>query len=410
MSYTETLSYLFQQLPMYQRIGKAAYKADLDATHKLMKLLDYPQRGLKCIHVAGTNGKGSVSHLLCSVLQEAGYKTGLYTSPHLVDFRERIRINGHMIPQEDVIKFVSQYKDPCEEMGLSFFEWTVGLAFDYFRTNEVDIAVIEVGMGGRLDSTNVVQPELSVITNIGMDHTQFLGESLDKIAKEKAGIIKRGKPVVIGRSQRETEGIFRGIALQLDSAIAFADQQFPMGVPDSALTGTYQTENFQTALIALEELKRLSWNITENHIEAGFKNVLTNTGLRGRWETIQEEPRVICDVGHNAEGINHMVQQLAKESRGRLYLILGFVADKDAKELLSMFPKDAEYLLTAPTIPRALPITDLSEMATEMGVKHDLFHQVRDAYSTALKSAGPGDTIFVGGSTFVVADLLTAIQ
>jgi len=410
MSYTETLSYLFQQLPMYQRIGQAAYKADLDGTNKLMKLLDHPQRGLKCVHVAGTNGKGSVSHLLCSVLQEAGFKTGLYTSPHLVDFRERIRINGQMIPEADVIKFVAQYKDSCEEMGLSFFEWTVGLAFDHFRSYEVDVAVIEVGMGGRLDSTNVVQPELSVITNIGMDHTQFLGDTLDKIAKEKAGIIKRGKPVVIGRSQRETEGVFRGIALQLDSAIAFADQQFPLDVPESALTGTYQTENFQTVLIAIAELKRLGWNITKYQIEAGFKNVMTNTGLRGRWETIQEEPRVICDVGHNTEGIKHVVQQLSKERKGRLHLILGFVTDKDAKELLSLFPKDAEYLLTAPSIPRALSITDLSEMATEMGIKHDLFHQVRDAYSAALKSTDPGDTIFVGGSTFVVADLLAAIQ
>lgn len=410
MSYAETLSYLFQQLPMYQRVGQAAYKADLAGTHMLMKVLDHPQRAIKSIHVAGTNGKGSVSHLLCSVLQEAGYSTGLYTSPHLVDFRERIRVNGEMIPEQAVVAFVEQYKAQFDPLGLSFFEWSVGLAFDHFRSSAVDIAVVEVGMGGRLDSTNVLTPELSVITNIGLDHMQFLGGTLDKIAKEKAGIIKRGIPVVIGRSQRETEGIFRGIALQLDAPIAFADQQFPMDVPPSSLKGKYQHENFQTVLISIDQLRQGRWDISDEHIALGFQKVMENTGLRGRWEVIQENPRVICDVGHNKEGIAYIVEQLASERSGTLHLILGFVEDKNVRELLSMFPKDAEYLLSAPSIPRALPLTDLSELATGMGIKHDLFHRVPDAYKAAIKSASKDDTIFVGGSTFVVADFLASIQ
>jgi dihydrofolate synthase/folylpolyglutamate synthase len=406
MNYTETLEYLFRQLPMYQRVGQAAYKTDLDGTNKLMKVLGHPQRGLRCIHVAGTNGKGSVSHLLASVLQEAGMKVGLYTSPHLVDFRERIRINGAMIPKAEVVSFVDTYKEQFESIGLSFFEWTVGLAFHHFRTQEVDVAVVEVGMGGRLDSTNVVTPDLSVITNIDLDHTQFLGDTLAKIAKEKAGIIKKGRPVVVGRSQRETEGIFRSIALQLDAPIAFADQQFPMDAPASDLQGPYQSENFLTALISIDELRRHGYDIPSEAVDRGFASVKKNTGLRGRWEVLQENPRVICDVGHNEEGLKHTVQQLEKISDGNLYLILGFVSDKDVKKILSLFPKGAKYHLTAPTIPRAFPLTDLSEIATDMGIKHDLYHQVKDAYSSMMKEAGEKDTVFVGGSTFVVADLL----
>jgi dihydrofolate synthase/folylpolyglutamate synthase len=314
-----------------------------------------------------------------------------------------------MIPQANVESFVERYKAESEAIGLSFFEWTVGLAFDHFRSEEVDVAVIEVGMGGRLDSTNVITPQLSIITNIGWDHMQFLGDSLDKIAKEKAGIIKRGQPVVVGRSQRETEGVFRSIALKLDAPISFADQQFPMDIPESPLTAGYQSENVQTVLIAAQTLQQLGWNIREAHIVAGFKHVMHNTGLRGRWETLSEAPLVICDVGHNVEGITGATQQLARVRKGTLYLILGFVADKDVKQLLSLFPKDATYLLTAPAIPRALSIADLSELATGMKIKHDLFHGVADAYSAALEWAKPEDTIFVGGSTFVVADLLAAL-
>lgn len=406
MTYNDTLAYLFKQLPMYQRVGQAAYKADLASTHSLMKLLGQPQKGLRCIHVGGTNGKGSTSHLLASILQEAGYKTGLYTSPHLVDFRERIRINGNMISENEVVEFVDAYKEAFEAIDLSFFEWSVGLAFHHFKKEQVDVVVLEVGMGGRLDSTNVVDPALSVITNIGMDHTQFLGDTVALIAREKAGIIKKSRPVVIGKSQRETEGIFRKIALEKDARITFADQQFPMDVPPTPLTGAYQAENFQTVLIACEELVTLGWNIEEQHITLGFANVIKNTGLRGRWEVLQAAPRVICDVGHNKEGLGFSAGQLKRENKGKLFLILGFVNDKNVDELLPLFPADATYLLTAPSIPRAMPLTDLSEAATRLGIKHDLYHGVHDAYASAMKRATKEDTIFIGGSTFVVADLL----
>lgn len=410
MTYSETLTYLFQQLPMYQRVGQAAYKADLNSTKQLMKLLGNPERELKCIHVAGTNGKGSVSHLLASILQEAGYGVGLYTSPHLVDFRERIRINGHMIPEEEVVSFVEKYRSQFEEIQLSFFEWTVGLAFSHFIEKKVDIAVIEVGMGGRLDSTNVVKPDLSVITNIGYDHTKFLGATLDKIATEKAGIIKRMVPVVVGRSQRETEGIFRSIALKLDAPIAFADQQFPAEVPATPLGGPYQSENHQTALIAVQELVKVGWNISTANINDGFANVLDNTKIRGRWELLQQNPNVICDVAHNQEGLQFVVDQLAKESFDQLHLVLGFVDDKNVSELLDLFPKKAKYYLSSPSIPRAFPLTDLSELATSKGITHGLYHPVFDGYKSALKAAQPGDLVFVGGSTFVVADLLAGLQ
>ena len=406
MTYNDTLAYLFKQLPMYQRVGQAAYKADLTSTHRLMKLLGQPQKDLICIHIGGTNGKGSTSHLLASILQEAGYKTGLYTSPHLVDFRERIQINGHMISENEVVEFVEAYKEAFEAIDLSFFEWSVGLAFHHFKKEQVDVVVLEVGMGGRLDSTNVVDPVLSVITNIGMDHTQFLGDTAALIAREKAGIIKKNRPVVIGKSQRETEGIFRKIALEKDARITFADQQFPMDVPSTPLTGAYQDENFQTVLIACEELVALGWKIEEQHITRGFANVIKNTGLRGRWEVLQEAPRVICDVGHNKEGLGFSARQVVQENKGKLFLILGFVNDKNVDELLPLFPADATYLLTAPSIPRAMPITDLSETATRLGIKHDLYHGVSDAYASALKRAKKEDTIFIGGSTFVVADLL----
>lgn len=406
MSYSEVLSYLYSQLPMYQRIGQAAYKADLESTKALMRMLDQPEKKFKAVHVAGTNGKGSVSHLLASVFQEAGYKTGLLTSPHLVDFRERVRINGNKISEESVIEFVNRYKADFERLELSFFEWNVGLAFDHFVKSEIDIAIVEVGMGGRLDSTNVVNPDLSIITNIGMDHNQFLGESLARIAMEKGGIIKRNVPVIVGKSQRETEGIFRKTALQLDAPIIFTDQLFPHEVPECPLNGTYQKENFQTALTAIDRLNNQGWNIRAEHILAGFQNVIKNTKLRGRWERIQDKPQVICDVGHNIDGLQAITEQLSKTPYHDLHLVLGFVADKDVKQALSLFPKDAKLYLTQPDIPRAMPINRLSKIADEMDLKFQAFDTVKLAYIAARKASHSEDLIFVGGSTFVVADLL----
>lgn len=411
MNYQETLDYLFSRLPMFQRIGQAAYKADLNSTWALMKVLDMPHQKFKSVHIGGTNGKGSVSHLLASVLQEAGYKVGLYTSPHLRDFRERIRINGQMIPEKDVMSFVDEYRSKFEPLDLSFFEWSVGLAFHHFVREKVDIAVIEVGMGGRLDSTNVVKPLLSVITNIGMDHTQFLGDSLPRIAAEKAGIIKKNTPVVIGQTHRETEGVFRRIAINADAPIVFADQQFPMDVPGCPLKGVYQMENFQTALITIEQLREQGWNIPDDAIQKGFANVLTNTGLRGRWEIISESPLVICDVAHNKPGIEVVAGQLKAESEGKkMHLVLGFVSDKDVKGMLAMFPGEAEYYLSQPFIPRALPIEELSAAARELKISHRTFTTVKEAYEAALAKAAPDDLVFVGGSNFVVADLLSAVS
>ncbi len=406
MTYSDTLEYLFQQLPMYQRIGKAAYKADLDSTVQLITHLGNPEKKFKSIHVGGTNGKGSVAHLLASIFQEAGYKTGLYTSPHLVDFRERIRLNGEMISEESVMDFVVKNKVQFEKLELSFFEWTVGLAFDYFASQEVDIAIIEVGMGGRLDSTNVIYPELSIITNIGSDHSQFLGDTPAKIAMEKAGIIKPSISTLIGRSQRETEGVFRKIALQRNAPIAFADQEFPEASPASSLTGLYQNENFQTVLVACEKLTAIGWNLDKSSIENGFKNVLSNTGLRGRWETIQDNPKIICDVAHNTEGLEFVFNQLNQTPYHDLHLVLGFVNDKNVQDILPMIPKNAHVYLCEPDIPRAMRIDRLAQLATDIDLSFAQFNGVKDAVAAARKNAVSNDLIFVGGSTFVVADLL----
>lgn len=409
MTYPETLDYLFAQLPMYQRVGQAAYKADLASTHALMKVLDHPEEAFKSVHIGGTNGKGSSSHLLASIFQEAGYKTGLYTSPHLVDFRERIRINGEMIPQAEVTAFVEAFKDTFEPLQLSFFEWSVGLAFHHFRKEQVDIAIVEVGMGGRLDSTNVIVPELALITNIGMDHAQFLGDTLSKIAQEKAGIIKPNVPVVIGRSQRETEGVFRKTALGLDAPITFADQQFPMDLPSCPLKGGYQKENFQGVLVAVDCLVKQGWKIEEAHIEAGFEHVLENTGLRGRWEVLQSSPKVICDVGHNMEGIERLMSQLSAECEGQLHLVLGFVNDKHIGDILDLLPRDAKFYFCQANIPRALPIDRLQQAADEKRIEHQAFPEVWAAYQAAMAKSVANDTVFVGGSTFVVADLLASL-
>lgn len=410
MTYQETLDFLFAQLPMYQRVGHAAYKADLNGTIALMEKLGHPEKAFKSIHVAGTNGKGSTSHLLASILQEAGYKTGLYTSPHLLDFRERIRVNGKMISEQDVMAFVNNNQEQVAALELSFFEWSVGLAFDHFRKEQVDIAIIEVGMGGRLDSTNVIKPELSIITNIGFDHMQYLGDTLMSISAEKAGIIKHGIPVIIGKSQRDTEGLFRKRALSLDAGITFADQEFPRDVPVCPLTGSYQKENFQTVLIAIEKLIKQGWKIEGIHLKQGFANVIQNTGLRGRWEIMNTRPKVICDVAHNKDGLLHVFKQLIEEPHEHLRLVLGFVQEKNVGDLLDMLPKHKGLYLCEASVPRAMAIGKLSALADEKRIDHQSFINVKSAYLAALNDSSDKDLIFIGGSTFVVADLLSLLS
>ncbi|WP_240793818.1 bifunctional folylpolyglutamate synthase/dihydrofolate synthase [Antarcticibacterium arcticum] len=391
---------------MYQRIGAAAFKKDLSNTILLATHLKKPQHNFKSIHVAGTNGKGSVSHMLASVLQEAGYKVGLYTSPHLKDFRERIKINGREIPEESVINFIAENKSFFEANKLSFFEMTVGMAFDYFSREQVDIAIIEVGLGGRLDSTNIITPQLSVITNIGLDHTEILGNSLAEIAAEKAGIIKPGVPVIIGENQPETKPVFSETAARLNSEIIFAEDSEVENYP-SDLTGAYQVKNIRTVLTALKRLtKNSSWKITEENITQGLLKVKINTGLRGRWDILQVEPRVICDTAHNAEGLKYALSQLASEQFDRLHIVMGVVNDKDLGKILPLFPKEAIYYFCKPDVPRGMDAEFLKGNAKEFGLKGEVYSSVSKAYDEALKSASNKDVIYVGGSTFTVAEII----
>ena len=390
---------------MYQQLGKVAYKADLSNTWMLAEYLNHPENGFKSIHVAGTNGKGSVSHMLASILQEAGYKVGLYTSPHLKDFRERIKINGKDISKEEVVDFVKRHRSFFEEHQLSFFEMTVGLAFDYFRNEEVDIAVIEVGLGGRLDSTNIVTPEVSVITNIGFDHTQFLGNTYESIAREKAGIIKKGIPVVIGETVPETLIVFDEIAGKKESELIFAEEsEHPHYQSD--LKGDYQKKNQRTVLATLKVLEKKAWHITEKSIEQGMKKVVSNTGLLGRWQVLQERPKVICDTAHNKEGLSLVLKQVQSQDYKQLHIVLGIVSDKDYTQVLPLFPTDATYYFCAPDLPRAMPSHLLQERAVEYSLKGEAYPSVKWAYQSALKMAEPEDLIYVGGSTFVVAEVL----
>lgn len=405
MTYQETLDYLFQQLPMYQRVGNAAYKTDLQNTIELCEILDNPQYKFKSIHIAGTNGKGSTSHMLASVLQEAGYKVGLYTSPHLKDFRERVKINGEMISEEGVIDFVNRFKTQFEQINLSFFEWTVGLAFDYFAKQKVDIAVVETGLGGRLDSTNIVTPDLSIITNIGLDHTQFLGDTLLKIATEKAGIIKTNVPVVIGETQGETQEVFIKAAKEQIAPIVFADQQNKQ-VLECDLKGLYQQKNVQTAIIAINQLQNKGWAITDKNISIGMKNVVNNTGLMGRWQILQNHPTIICDTGHNEAGITYITQQLKQERYHKLHFVFGAVNDKSIFSILKLLPKDATYYFCEANIPRALNVNELYQQAVESGLKGNKFSSVNLALNTAKNQASNDDLIFIGGSTFVVAEVV----
>lgn len=402
MTYQETIDWMFSQLPMYQRQGKAAFKKDLTNIIAFCDVLENPENQFKSIHVGGTNGKGSTSHMIASVLQEAGYKVGLYTSPHLKNFTERVRVNGQEIPQEYVANFISQNKTFLEKQKLSFFEMTVGLAFHYFAEEKVDIAIIEVGLGGRLDSTNIITPELSVITNIGLDHTQFLGETLPEIAFEKAGIIKAGIPVVIGERQKEVESVFLEKAHALKSSIVFASDVYSDVETD--LLGDYQKINANTAIHAVLGLGE--FNISKENIVEGLKNVVKNTLLKGRWQVLQETPKVICDTAHNKEGLNYVMHQLSHQEFSKLHIVLGVVNDKKLDDILYLFPKAATYYFCKPDIPRGLNVDELKNKAGEFGLQGEVYDSVSEAYNVVLKNAKQEDLIFVGGSTFVVAEVI----
>lgn len=406
MNYNDTVNWMFQQLPMYQMQGAIAYKKDLTNTILLLDYLGNPEKNLKCIHVAGTNGKGSTSHMLASILQEAGYQVGLYTSPHLKDFRERIKINKEMISEEFVVTFINQHRAFFETHELSFFEMSVGLAFDYFDKMKVDIAIIEVGMGGRLDSTNVITPLISVITNIGFDHTAFLGNTLPLIASEKAGIIKNNIPVVIGEYTDETKVVFDAKAKERNAAIFYASDLVSENYP-SALLGNYQVHNKKTVLQTISVLQSQNqFVIGEDQIRNGLLKVIANTGLQGRWQQLQDHPKVICDTAHNAAGLKSVMDQLHQEQFKHLHIVLGIVNDKDLTEMLPLFPKSATYYFCKPNIPRGLEAATLKEKAKDYNLTGAVYTSVSDAYKTALANADASDFIYIGGSTFVVAEIL----
>ena len=406
MNYKETTDWMFNQLPMYQLQGASAYKKDLTNAYLLIDHLQNPQEKLKCIHVAGTNGKGSTSHMLASVLQEAGYKVGLYTSPHLKDFRERIKINGIDIPEAFVTDFINKHKHFFEANDLSFFEMTVGLAFDYFAKEKVDIAVIEVGMGGRLDATNIITPLVSVITNIGLDHTSFLGNTLDAIAFEKAGIIKSNIPVIIGEYTPETQPVFAAKAKECNSELFFAaDLIFENYTSD--LIGDYQIHNKKTVLQTIAVLNtQTAFKITPDNTKSGLLNVVKNTGLQGRWQQLSEFPKVICDTAHNKNGLEIVLNQIKKEDFDSLHFVLGVVNDKDLEEILPLFPKEANYYFCKPNIPRGLDPQILKQKAAHFDLRGEVYISVSEAYQKAIENATKSDFIYIGGSTFVVAEIL----
>jgi dihydrofolate synthase / folylpolyglutamate synthase len=428
LNYTQTLEYIFAQLPMFSRVGAPAYKAGLDNIISLCNAIGNPQQKLKCIHVGGTNGKGSTSHLLASILQEAGYKVGLYTSPHLFDFRERIMINGDYIPENDVVQFIESNKNLIENIAPSFFEITVAMAFEYFAKMQTDYCVIEVGMGGRLDSTNIITPLLSIITNISKDHTQFLGDTIAKIATEKAGIIKKNIPVIIGESHIESEPIFRNTASQLEAPIFFADkiwdviqienqnpilntykmvnrQAMSITKIETNLIGQYQQHNLKTAFQACTILQEQNIEISANHIYDGIANVKTNTQLKGRFDIISQNPLVICDVAHNVAGITEVLQQIQKLPHTALHIICGFVADKDLNEVLQLMPLQAQYYFTQAQIPRALDKIILNQKAQEVNLIGATFDNVNVALVAAKNNANANDIILVVGSFFLLGEM-----
>ncbi len=405
MTYQETVNWMFLQLPMYQKQGQSAFKKDLTNTLALGKHLKNPQHKFKSIHVAGTNGKGSSSHMLASILQEAGYKVGLYTSPHLKDFRERIKINSKEISKQFVIGFIKRNKDFLDKQKLSFFEMTVGMAFDYFAKQKVDIAIIEVGLGGRLDSTNIITPEVSLITNIGIDHVQFLGDTLQLIALEKAGVIKPNIPVVISETQTETKPVFEAVAEKNNSPIVFADQ-INNKTFSTDLKGSYQTKNTQGVLETIKFIKQKGFKISHQNIKNGLLNTVKNTGLKGRWQILNENPKVICDTAHNKEGLTLAMQQLLATNFKKLHIVFGVVNDKDLVSILPLLTKNATYYFCKPDVPRGLDQNILKAKFIANGFQGSAFSSVNEAYQIALKTASEEDVIYIGGSTFVVAEVV----
>ena len=400
-TYQETIAWMFSKLPMFQRKGAAAYRPGLDAMQQLDQYLGNPHQAYPCIHIGGTNGKGSTAHMMASVLQTAGFKTGLYTSPHLLDFRERIKVGGQLISKQEVVEFVTSHKPYFEKAQLSFFEMTVGLALWYFKKEKVDYAVIEVGLGGRLDATNIITPVLSVITNIGLDHTQFLGTTHTAIAREKAGIIKPKIPVVIGEKDPRTQAVFEEVAQHQGAPLSFAEQQNSPFFSD--LTGSYQKKNIRTVVAALEHLHL---GLEDEIVQKGLLNVKEATQLMGRWQKIRTTPEVILDVAHNKEGLTLVAKQIKTLSYGKLHLVMGFVQGREVQDLLSLFPFSATFYLSSPNLERALPLTQLKEELVNSTLLIQYFQQVSLAYQAAIEEAAPEDLIFVGGSTFVVAEVL----
>lgn len=405
MTYKKTIDWMFHQLPMYQRQGKSAFKKDLTNIKLLAAHLNHPERQFKAIHVAGTNGKGSVCHILASVLQEAGYKVGLHTSPHLKDYRERIKINGQLIPKAFITEFIRSNKGFLKTHKLSFFEMSVGLAFAYFAMKKVDIALIETGLGGRLDSTNIIAPELSIITNIDLDHTHILGESLPLIAQEKAGIIKPNTPVVIGEKNKITSPVFEEKSKKMHSELYYAEHKADNSYTTD-LKGAYQKQNIQTAAKAISILKQNKWNINEEQIKNGFKHVLKNTGLQGRWHQINARPKTICDTAHNKASLTYVLNQLQEEHFRQLHVVLGMVSDKDYSSLLSLFPEEAKYYFSTPQIPRGLSTETLKKEAQKHNLNGSSFPTIKAAYKAAQRGAKTQDLIFIGGSTFTVAEVV----
>ncbi|MBO7469490.1 MAG: bifunctional folylpolyglutamate synthase/dihydrofolate synthase [Bacteroidales bacterium] len=428
MNYAETTNWMFNKFPMYQKIGASAYKPDLGNIKELLDFLGNPQNSFKTVHVAGTNGKGTVSHTLASIFQECGYKTGLYTSPHLLDFRERIRINGKMIPEQNVIDFIGDNKEKFEEMQLSFFEMATGMAFDYFAKEKVDIAIIEVGLGGRLDSTNVINPELSIITNISLDHVNMLGNTLAEIAVEKAGIIKPNTPVVIGETQPETKDVFIKKAQECKAPIFFADQivdcdkihiesldyqkfdiwkdnELYIEAVEFPLLGYYQKKNLATVICAVEQLKA-KFNIEKKDVINGLEFVVKNTNLMGRWQILSRQPLVIADTGHNVGGIKEIVMQLSDMTFRKLHFVLGCVNDKDIDGILHLLPHYADYYFCKADIPRGLDANILADKALEAGLRGKVYESVQQAYNSALNNAHFDDVVFIGGSNFTVAEVI----
>ena len=425
MTYDETVNYLFNCAPLFQQVGSSAYKEGLDTTLALDEHFGHPHRKFRTIHVAGTNGKGSCSHTLASILQSAGYRVGLYTSPHLIDFRERIRINGEPVSKEFVVEFVAREKEFFEPLHPSFFELTTAMAFTYFALQKVDVAVVEVGLGGRLDCTNIISPDACIITNISPDHTQFLGHTLTEIAGEKAGIIKAGTPVVIGETTPETKRVFENKAKEVGAPIIFAENERVVtdahphndgysylttdyGTLYGELGGDYQQKNTNTILTAVQQLQNIGYNIGQQAIEQGFASVTASTGLMGRWQKIGEQPRIVCDAGHNIGGISYIVEQLKRQQYSTLRIVFGMVNDKDISSVLAMMPREAKYYFTQASVKRALPSEELMHKAAEYNLFGNHYPTVAEALEAAKKDASPDDFIFVGGSCFIVADLLSS--